>query len=196
MIRRLEGDIMSLEDLRKEIDEIDKNIKELFVKRMQVVEKISDYKAETGDEIYKPEREAEMLKKCSRGMDASVKEEYVSLVRKIVMLSREHQYKRLFNKGYLKDVSVSGYQPNHNRLGVSFNCNDECGSLTFVLSIISDYGVNIKNLNLTNITENGLIAYRVELLMDMGIDSEKEKALITQLMKETDDFKILGTYKI
>ncbi|MBR6402548.1 MAG: chorismate mutase [Eubacterium sp.] len=187
---------MTLEDLRKDIDDIDKDIKELFVKRMQVVEQIAEYKAENGEEIYRPDREAELLDRCSDGLAPSIKEEYISLVRKLVTLSREHQYKELFKKGYLKDVSVSGYQSKHNRLAISFNCDDKCGSLTYVLSIISDFGVNIKNLNLTNITENGLIAYRVELLMDMGVDSEKEKALITQLMKETDDFKILGTYKI
>ena len=30
----------------------------------------------------------------------------------------------------------------------------------------------------------------------MGLSSDKEIALITQLMKETDDFKISGSYKI
>ena len=187
---------MTIEELRKEIDVVDKNIKELFIKRMQIIEQIADIKAENNDDIFKPERETQILKSCSKGMDSSIKSSYTALVRKLITLSREHQYKELVKTGHLSEVSIAGYQPKHNRLEVSFNCDDTCGSLTYVLSIISDYGVNIKNLSLVNITENDVVTYRVELLLDMGLSSENEIALITQLMKETDDFKISGSYKI
>lgn len=187
---------MTLDELRKEIDDVDKNIKALFIKRMEIIEQIAEIKAENNDDIFKPERETEILKSCTRGLDSTLKEPYTALVRKLITLSREHQYKALVKSGHLSEVSISGYQPKHNRLEVSFNCDDTCGSLTYVLSIISDYGVNIKNLTLNNVSENGHVDYRVDLLLDMGLSTDKEIALITQLMKETDDFKISGSYKI
>ena len=48
---------MTLEEVRKEIDKVDSQIKKLFSERMELAENVAKVKAETGDVILKPERE-------------------------------------------------------------------------------------------------------------------------------------------
>lgn len=52
---------MSLKELRKEIDEINKNIIKLIVKRMKLAEEIVEYKKANALPIYIPEREKEVI---------------------------------------------------------------------------------------------------------------------------------------
>ena len=46
---------MTLDELRKEIDDVDKNIKALFIKRMEIIEQIAEIKAENNDDRAKDE---------------------------------------------------------------------------------------------------------------------------------------------
>ena len=43
---------MDLKDLRKQIDEIDSSLVELYEKRMEVSSAIADYKIENGKKVY------------------------------------------------------------------------------------------------------------------------------------------------
>ena len=54
---------MDIEELRKEIDNINSEIVRLISKRNKVVKKIGDYKKNKGLEIYDSKREIEILKK-------------------------------------------------------------------------------------------------------------------------------------
>lgn len=49
--------------LRKEIDEIDKKLIEFFIKRMNVSQKIGDFKKKNSLPIYNPKREEEIIAK-------------------------------------------------------------------------------------------------------------------------------------
>ena len=53
----------TLEELRKEIDNIDKNIMENFEKRMKIVSKIADFKKKAGLNTYDPNREKLVIEK-------------------------------------------------------------------------------------------------------------------------------------
>ena len=53
---------MSLEDIRKEINEIDDKMRTLFDARMECATEVAKVKLETGDSIYKPERERKCMK--------------------------------------------------------------------------------------------------------------------------------------
>ena len=48
---------MTLADVRKNIDRVDKEIKKLFRERMELADQVAQVKAETEDDIYKPDRE-------------------------------------------------------------------------------------------------------------------------------------------
>ena len=58
---------MNLEECRKEIDIIDKELVELFVKRMNVAKSVAEYKKETGKAVYDSERERKLLEKVEIG---------------------------------------------------------------------------------------------------------------------------------
>ncbi|AQT67214.1 P-protein [Anaerohalosphaera lusitana] len=57
---------MSLEDLRKKIDDIDSKLVELLNERARVVVKVGKYKDKNGGPIYAPHREKAVLEKISR----------------------------------------------------------------------------------------------------------------------------------
>ena len=54
---------MKLDELRKQIDEIDKNMASLFEKRMKIVEEIGRFKKENGLEILDEAREKQVIDK-------------------------------------------------------------------------------------------------------------------------------------
>ena len=85
---------MTLEEVRKNIDRVDGKIRELFIERMGLADQVARIKAETEDTIYKPEREAVILKKQSENMDPHLVKEYRALIKRIMEISRKYQYGR------------------------------------------------------------------------------------------------------
>lgn len=83
---------MTLEEARKDIDIIDQELKDLFLKRMAVTKSIAEIKAVTGDEIYKPDREALIIDKMTSDVDESIKPLYIDFIKKILEISRNYQY--------------------------------------------------------------------------------------------------------
>ena len=89
---------MTLEEARQDIDKIDNRLKDLFLKRMKVSEAIAEIKAESGDEIYKPEREKIVIERLTEGVEPDLVEEYTQFVKKIMEISRDYQYKKISEK--------------------------------------------------------------------------------------------------
>ena len=85
---------MTLEEVRKNIDRVDGQIRELFIERMGLAEQVARIKAQTEDAIYKPEREAVILEKQSKNMDPHLVKEYKALIKRIMEVSRKYQYGR------------------------------------------------------------------------------------------------------
>ena len=54
---------MDLLELRKQIDDIDERIVELYEQRMEVCKQVAEYKIETGKKVFDRQREAEKLAK-------------------------------------------------------------------------------------------------------------------------------------
>ena len=68
-----------LDDVRKEIDSIDKELVELFEKRMATVKKVADIKKEANIRVTNPEREEEIVENISN----QVSPEYRTYVKSI-----------------------------------------------------------------------------------------------------------------
>ena len=49
--------MVDLQDLRNEIDSIDRQMTELFEKRMEISRKVAEYKINTGKKVFDKERE-------------------------------------------------------------------------------------------------------------------------------------------
>lgn len=86
---------MNLTEARCEIDKIDSELKKLFIKRMAVSREIAMIKAQTGDNIYKPDREKEVVEKLTAYIDPDIKEEYTVFIKKILEISRDYQHRKI-----------------------------------------------------------------------------------------------------
>ncbi len=101
---------MNLEDCRKEIDSIDKELVELFTKRMNVAKEVAAYKKEAGMAVYDSERERKLLEK----VEENAGEEYGDYARRlygsILDLSRTYQSKFLSPKSGLSQAIQKAMQ--------------------------------------------------------------------------------------
>lgn len=97
---------MKLDELRNEIDGVDKEIVSLFIKRMNCASKIAEYKKENGLPILDASRERALLNKIS-DMSGEEFEEYTrTLYSTIFDLSRSYQHRTLNESSSLyKDIT-------------------------------------------------------------------------------------------
>ena len=85
----------NIEEVRQDINAIDHEILQLFLKRMKCAEEICDYKIEHGGKVLVPERETELLNTMLQEIPDNLKLEYSSLLRTTTRISRKHQYCRM-----------------------------------------------------------------------------------------------------
>ncbi len=91
---------MDLMDLRKQIDEIDAQIVELYEKRMDISRQVAEYKIETGKKVFDKAREEEKIRKvksltCNEFNSQGIEE----LFEQIMSMSRKLQYRLLTEHG-------------------------------------------------------------------------------------------------
>lgn len=100
---------VDLQESRKQIDEIDRQIVELFEKRMRVASDVADYKMATGKPVFDKEREEQKVENLS-GMTEDVfnKKCVAELFTQIMAMSRKLQYKKL--ESVAGDSSLEPYE--------------------------------------------------------------------------------------
>lgn len=82
----------SLDKARKEINKIDKEMAELFVRRMRAAEAVAEYKKERGLAILDETRENEVIRRNSSLVeDDKIREYYVNFLRDTMAVSRAYQ---------------------------------------------------------------------------------------------------------
>lgn len=82
---------MSIENLRNEIDSIDKELVELFNRRMETVRKVAEYKKETGAPLYDAQRERELIAKAAERSSEDTELYTRVLFSTLTNLSRSYQ---------------------------------------------------------------------------------------------------------
>ncbi len=93
-----------LDMLRKEIDETDKEILPLFLKRMELCGKVAEYKRQTGMTVFDPERERQVLEnKMQLLEDAEMADEVYEFFNSMMCISRVYQGKILSDRDLNKD---------------------------------------------------------------------------------------------
>ncbi|MDE5565664.1 MAG: chorismate mutase [Anaeroplasmataceae bacterium] len=81
-----------LEEARVKIDEIDSGMRDLFVKRMQIVIDVARYKKENGLPILNEERELEVIKKNLGALkEEQLKPYYEEFLIECMRISKEYQ---------------------------------------------------------------------------------------------------------
>ena len=86
---------MDIKELRKNIDEIDRELVDLFLRRMSISAEVAEYKREVGMPVLDPARERALLERVSE-MSGEEFERYTrTLYSTILDLSRSYQHKKL-----------------------------------------------------------------------------------------------------
>ena len=81
-----------LEKLRKEIDEIDNELCDLFEKRMKVAKAIGNFKREHNLDVLDASREHVVLEKAKKRLkNKDLEEYYLKLVQYLMDLSKKYQ---------------------------------------------------------------------------------------------------------
>ena len=101
---------MTLDEIRRQIDETDTKMKELFLHRMQLSGQIARIKAKSGDDVYKPDREQQLIERLTAGLDPEAKEAYSEFLRRILELSRTSQYKIIAGQEATDDCQGEGQE--------------------------------------------------------------------------------------
>jgi chorismate mutase/prephenate dehydratase len=86
---------MELSELRNQIDEIDRELVELFKRRMNVSSKVAEYKKQMGMNVLDASRERALLNKVSELSGYEFEEYTRALYATILDLSRSYQHKKL-----------------------------------------------------------------------------------------------------
>ena len=85
-----------LEKARKIINEVDREMAELFARRMEAVKLVAEYKKECGLPVLDTAREEEVIRRNSEYLDGQpneVRETYVGFLRETMALSRHYQHR-------------------------------------------------------------------------------------------------------
>ncbi len=100
---------MDLNEIRQEIDEIDRKIVELYEKRMDASKRVAEFKIETGKKVFDKQREDEKIRKVkaltSNDFNSHGVEE---LFEQIMSMSRKLQYQLLAKNGSLGKLAFIG----------------------------------------------------------------------------------------
>lgn len=80
-----------LSDIRLELDKLDDELINLFIKRMSLTDEVAKIKIRDGLPLFHKGREDEILNRLSEGLDSEMAEYVKSLYQKIFEISRTRQ---------------------------------------------------------------------------------------------------------
>ena len=103
---------MDIQEIRKEINEIDRELSALFARRMECSKEVAKYKLKNGMPIFDPEREVQILDAVEKSTG-----EYGFYARRlyseIMELSRSLQHDMLDSGSELKNTILSAEKENN-----------------------------------------------------------------------------------
>jgi len=90
--------MMDLQAIREEIDAIDRELTDLFVRRMQLSAKVAGYKRETGMKVFDPAREAAILDRIAERAGEPLGEYARQFYQTLFEVSRAYQTELIGDK--------------------------------------------------------------------------------------------------
>ncbi|HHU90573.1 MAG TPA: shikimate dehydrogenase [Clostridiaceae bacterium] len=168
----------NLETVRKEIDKVDKELSSLLQKRMDLVSKVVESKAQTGKEVLDKSREEEVIQNV---LSIVKKQEYKDNVKAIfeciMYNSREYQKKLLESKSIKPRYAVIGEKLSHSispqihrELFEKTNTNASYGTVEVSKSEIPDLLDRLKKEGYKGI--NVTIPYKTEIMAYLNTISD------------------------
>lgn len=184
---------MALKEVRKTIDEIDTQMKPLFLQRMECGKHVAEVKAQTGGDVFVLERELEIIEKRAGDVDTEIQEEYKTFLRHLMSLCRKYEYEllpQMQEKAMTTALVAAGLtaETEHTQVKVTFTCPKETSDLNLFLNMTKLNGISVDALNLT--TEDGI--QKVTMILDGKVTDAAMRCLLCQIGKEADDFGIVA----
>ncbi len=182
---------MTLEEVRKEIDQVDSKMKPLFLSRMVCARHVAEAKAVTGADVFVPAREDEIIKKRTADVDADVKQEYEMFLRHLMSVSRRYQYGILKNmqdqvlKNALEAAGLSE-DADHSQVTVEFKDNRKKSNLNLFLNMIRLNEILIDEMTVKGSGD----CHHVVLKLHGNVKQPDMRRLLCQIGKEAKEFKI------
>jgi monofunctional chorismate mutase len=97
----MEGIMSDLLSYRNQIDEIDTQIRQLFIKRMQLVKEIAEYKMAHDIAVYDSTRELEVIARNIESLEEkSYQPYYQSIIEEMMKVSKEYQKALILRSTY------------------------------------------------------------------------------------------------
>ncbi|MEE1313440.1 MAG: chorismate mutase [Lachnospiraceae bacterium] len=184
---------MTLDEIRTQIDQIDSQIIELFVKRMECSKHVAEAKAVTGGDVFVLERELAIIKNRASDVDPVIYDEYVAFLRHLMSVSRRYQYGILTDmqervlSDSLKAAGLNADLP-HSEVTITFSCDCSASDLNLYINMIKLNNVSIKSMSLETKDEKQMIT----MTLIGKITDANMKQLLCQIGKESTDFGIVA----
>lgn len=181
---------MTLDEVRAGIDEVDSQMKPLFLKRMECARQVADVKAKTGGDVFVLERELAIIEKRAGDVE-EVHDEYVAFLRHLMSVSRRYQYGILEKMqeevvgDALKRAGLDGTTP-HTQVEIAFSCPKETSDLNLYINMIKLNGVTVEAMSLA--TEGQV--QKITMTLDGSVEEQNMKTLLCQIGKEAEEFAI------
>lgn len=184
---------MTLEEVRRQIDSIDAEIRELIMKRLDCSKNVALAKQASGNlVIYRADREAEILERLGKDVPEDRQAEYLSVVKKIMETSRMYQYGLLYdwNDGLFSErFGEIDIRAEASHIRFTLTRPNHPNSMSQILSMIGDYGCNTELMELVGEDEEkGTVTFTLTILGNLN--NVHMKKLMYQLSMESQDFAI------
>ena len=180
---------MELSEIRKQIDGIDPQVRDLLLRRLACSREVAGAKIASGDTIvYRREREKEILARLGEGLPEDTRDFVLSLFRKIMEGSRTFQYGLILEAlpdagAFLADIPV----PEGSRaVRASFRSPEGEAGIAMTLDTMALLGLTAESLSLAREGEKT----RAELVIGGSLKDRAVKRLLFQLAKETEDLQV------
>ncbi len=103
--------MQSLQELRKQIDNIDEQIVDLYQRRMEIAKQVGEYKVSAGKKVFDKQREKEKLSSVTANVENPFyKKGLEELFEQLMSMSRKLQYQLLAEKGALGRLPFIGVE--------------------------------------------------------------------------------------
>lgn len=173
---------MGLDKIRQEIDQIDTQMKELFLARMELSHQVVEEKKKTGGSIYVPAREAEIIQRRSEGVEEEKLPEYQMLIKQIMGISRTYQYSQIADGA----EELANLPTGEGTVTVEvFEKKGEVRLVTMLDAIVLA-GLSIEQLSETDKTENG-VTYQLTVAGDFS--KSLAKGAMLQICSEMESVR-------
>lgn len=184
---------MTLEEIRRQIDMVDSQIKPLFLQRMECAGHVAEEKAKTGGDVFVLERELEIIQKRTADVDENIREEYAAFLRHLMSVCRRYEY------GYLEQMQTevvdgaladSGLckEKEHEKVRITCSCKAGHSDLHLYLNVAALNQIRIEKMNVVTEQEDQVI----DMTLAGNVNDANMRQFLCQIGKEAGHFRILA----